>query len=195
MGKALRRGEEAAIARCLEESGVPVYYELHGDACAEGGDLLWIDHDTLAVGLGFRTNEEGLSQLREALEPLGVAVLPVPLPYYGGPDACLHLMSLISLVDHDLAVVYLSLLPVPFWEYLQGKGVELVEVPENEFETMGTNVLAIRPRSCLILEGNPVTQRRLEDAGCEVFTYRGNEVSLKAEGGPTCLTRPVLRSP
>jgi dimethylargininase len=195
MGKALRRGEEAAIARCLEESDVPVHYELHGDACAEGGDLLWIDHDTLAVGLGFRTNEEGLSQLREALEPLGVTVLPVPLPYYDGPDACLHLMSLISLVDHDLAVVYLSLLPVPFWEYLQERAVNLVEVPDDEFQTMGTNVLAIRPRSCVMLEGNPVTQRRLEGAGCEVFTYRGNEVSLKAEGGPTCLTRPVLRTP
>ncbi len=195
MGKPLRRGEEATIARCLEESGVPVHYELHGEACAEGGDLLWIDHDTLAVGLGFRTNEEGLSQLREALEPLGVSCLPVPLPYYGGPEACLHLMSLISLVDHDLAVVYLSLLPVPFWEYLQERGVGLVEVPDDEFQTMGTNVLAIRPRSCVMLEGHPITARRLEEAGCEVFTYRGNEVSLKAEGGPTCLTRPVLRAP
>ncbi len=195
MGKALRRGEEAAIARRLEESGVPVYYELHGDARAEGGDLLWIDHDTLAVGLGFRTNEEGLSQLREALDPLGVTAFPVPLPYYGGPEACLHLMSLISLVDHDAAVVYPRLLPVPFWEYLQQRDFRLVEVPDDEFETMGTNVLAIRPGSCVILEGNATTQRRLEDAGCEVFTYRGNEVSLKAEGGPTCLTRPVLRSP
>jgi dimethylargininase len=195
MGKALRRGEEAAIARCLEGLGVPVYYELHGDARAEGGDLLWIDHDTLAVGLGFRTNEEGLSQLREALDPLGVTVFPVPLPYYGGPEACLHLMSLISLVDHDAAVVYPRLLPVPFWEYLQRRGFRLIEVPDEEFESMGTNVLAIRPGTCVMLEGNATTRRRLEDAGCEVFTYRGNEVSLKAEGGPTCLTRPVLRSP
>jgi N-dimethylarginine dimethylaminohydrolase len=194
MGKSLRRGEEAAVARCLEESGVPVYYELHGDACAEGGDLLWIDHDTLAVGQGFRTNEEGLRQLGEALDPLGVTIMPVPLPYYGGQEACLHLMSLVSLVDHDLAVVYLPLLPVPFWEYLQRRGFRLVEVPDSEFETMGSNVLAIRPGQCVMLEGNPVTRRRLEDAGCEVLTYRGNEVSLKAEGGPTCLTRPVLRS-
>lgn len=194
MGKDLRRGEEAAIARCLEESGVPVYYELHGDACAEGGDLLWIDHDTLAVGQGFRTNEEGLSQLREALDPLEVTIMPVPLPYYGGREACLHLMSLISIVDHDTAVVYLSLLPVPFWRYLKQRGYRLVEVPDEEFETMGTNVLAIRPGHCVMLEGNPTTQRRLEEAGCEVLTYRGNEVSLKAEGGPTCLTRPVLRS-
>jgi dimethylargininase len=193
MGKALRRGEEAALARCLEEAGVPTYYELHGDACAEGGDLLWLDHDTVAVGQGFRTNEEGLRQLREALHPLGVTIMPVPLPYYGGREACLHLMSLISVVDHDLAVVYPRLLPVPFWEYLQQRGFRLVEVPDDEFETMGSNVLAIRPGQCVMLEGNPLTRRRLEDAGYEVLTYRGNEVSLKAEGGPTCLTRPVLR--
>jgi dimethylargininase len=194
MGKALRRGEEPAIARCLEKSGVPVYYELHGDALAESGDLLWIDHDTLAVGLGFRTNAEGLGQLREALVPLGVTVFPVPLPYYGGPEACLHLMSLISLVDYDAAVVYLRLLPVPFWQYLRGRGFRLIEVPDDEFETMGSNVLAIRPGSCVMLEGNFITQRRLEEAGCQVVTYKGSEVSLKAEGGPTCLTRPVLRS-
>lgn len=195
MGKALRRGEEAAMARRLEESGVPVYYELHGDARAEGGDLLWIDHDTLAVGLGFRTNEEGLSQLREALDPLGVTIIPVPLPYYGGQEACLHLMSLVSLVDHDAAVVYPRLLPVPFWEYLQQRGFRLIEVPDEEFETMGPNVLAVAPRKCVMLEGNPITKRRLEGAGCEARTYLGNEVSLKAEGGPTCLTRPILRSP
>jgi len=195
MGKDLRRGEEAAMARRFEELGVPIHYQLHGEARAEGGDLLWVDHDALAVGQGFRTNEQGLRQLREALEPLGVTLIPVPLPYYGGPDACLHLMSLISLVDYRLAVVYLPLLPVPFWQYLMDRGFRLVEVPEEEFESMGTNVLALAPGKCLMLEGNPLTKRRLEEAGCEVFTYKGNEISLKAEGGPTCLTRPILRSP
>jgi dimethylargininase len=195
MGKELRRAEEAAIARCFEELGVPVLYELHGEARAEGGDLLWIDHDTLAVGQGFRTNQEGLRQLGEALEALGVTLIPVPLPYYGGPDACLHLMSLISLVDHDLAVVYLPLLPVPFWHFLTDSGFRFVEVPDEEFQSMGPNVLALAPGKCLMLEGNPLTRRRLEEAGCEVFTYRGNELSIKAEGGPTCLTRPILRSP
>lgn len=193
MGKALRAGEEAAIARSLSRAGVPVYYTLHGDAWAEGGDLLWLDHDTLAAGVGFRTNEEGIRQLREALEPLGVTVLPVPLPYFYGCDACLHLMSLISIVDFRLAVVYLPLLPVPFWRHLVEQGFKLVEVPECEFATMGPNVLALAPGRCLMLEGNPVTKQRLEEAGCTVLTYRGNEISLKAEGGATCLTRPVHR--
>jgi len=195
MGKHLRRGEEAAIARRFGELGVPIPYRLHGEARAEGGDLLWLDHDTLAVGQGFRTNEEGLRQLGEALDPLEVTLIPVPLPYYGGPDACLHLMSLISLVDHDAAVVYLPLLPVPFRRYLMDRGFGFVEVPQEEFESMGTNVLALAPGRCLLLEGNPITKRRLEEAGCQVFTYWGNEISLKAEGGPTCLTRPILRSP
>jgi dimethylargininase len=195
MGKALRQGEEAAIARRFEELGMPVRYTLQGEARAEGGDLLWIDHDTLVVGLGFRTNAEGLRQLREALEGLGITTIPVQLPYYTGPEACLHLMSLISLVDRDAAVVYLPLLPVPFWQYLKDCGFRLIEVPEEEFETMGPNVLALSPGKCLMLEGNPITKQRLEEAGCQVLTYRGTEVSLKAEGGPTCLTRPILRHP
>jgi dimethylargininase len=193
MGKELRRGEEAAMARRLEALGVPVYHTLHGAARAEGGDLLWLDRDTLAVGLGFRTNAEGLHQLGEALEGLGVTVLPMELPYHTGPEACLHLLSLISIVDHDLAVIYPSLLSVPFWQHLRARGFRFVEVPPQEFETMGTNVLALAPGRCLMLEGNPVTRGRLEAAGCEVLTYRGDEISLKAEGGPTCLTRPILR--
>jgi dimethylargininase len=194
MGKALRWGEEAAIARSLEGAGVPVLYALHGEACAEGGDLLWLDHDTLAVGQGFRTNVEGLRQLGEALEHLGVNVLPVPLPYFGGPESCLHLMSLISMIDDDLAVVYPPLLPVPFWEDLGARGIQLVEVPEEEFSSMGPNVLALAPRKCLMLRGNPATKARLEGAGCEVLTYKGDEISLKAEGGATCLTRPIWRA-
>ena len=193
MGKSQRRGEEAAMARRLEELGVPLLYTLHDEARAEGGDLLWMDHDTLAVGLGFRTNAEGLRQLREALTEIGVNLIPVELPYYTGPDACLHLLSLISIVDYHTAVVYPSLLAVPFWQELQQRDFRLIEVPEEEFPTMGTNVLALAPGKCLMLEGNPITKRLLEEAGCEVMTYRGNEISLKAEGGPTCLTRPILR--
>jgi dimethylargininase len=194
MGKQLRRGEEAALARRFEEIGVPILGELHGTATAEGGDLLWLDRRTLAVGQGFRTNAEGLRQLREILAGLGVEILPVPLPYFTGPAACLHLLSLLSLVDRDLAVVYPRLLPVPFWETLRDRGFRLVEVPDEEFPTMGPNVLALAPGRCLMLEGNPVTRRRLEEAGCHVLTYRGREISLKAEGGPTCLTRPVWRA-
>jgi dimethylargininase len=194
MGKALRRGEEEAMARRFKELGIPVLGALHGEATAEGGDLLWIDHDTLAAGHGFRTNAEGLRQLREILDGIGVEVVPVELPYHTGPEACLHLLSLVSLVDHDLAVVYPPLLAVPFWNLLRDRGFRLVEVPEEEFPTQGPNVLALAPRKALMLEDNPVTRRRLEAAGCEVLTYRGREISLKAEGGSTCLTRPLWRA-
>ena len=193
MSKPQRRGEEAAMARRLAALQIPILYTLHDDARAEGGDLLWLDHDTLAVGQGFRPNAEGLRQLQEALTPLGVTVIPVDLPYFTGPEACLHLLSLISLVDEDLAVVYPPLLVVPFWQELQRRGFRLIEAPAEEFLTMGSNVLALAPGQCILLEGNPITQRRLQDAGCQVTTYRGQEISLKAEGGPTCLTRPLLR--
>jgi dimethylargininase len=192
MGKELRRGEEAAMARRFREIGVPVLAELNGEALAEGGDLLWLDSRTLAAGQGFRTNAEGVRQLREILSD--VEVLPVDLPYFTGPEACLHLLSLISIVDRDLAVVYPPLLPVTFWKTLRDRGFRLVEVPEEEFPTMGPNILALAPGRCLMLEGNPVTRDRLERAGCEVLTYRGREISLKAEGGPTCLTRPIRRA-
>jgi len=194
MGKDLRRGEEAALARCLEDLGVPTRFTLEGEALAEGGDLLWLDDATLAVGLGFRTNSEGLRQLREGLATSDIEVVSFDLPYFSGPDACLHLLSLISIVDHDLAVIYPPLLPVPLWEELRRRAFRLIEVPDEEFPTMGPNVLALAPRECLMLEGNPVTQQRLEESGCTVHTYRGQQISLKAEGGPTCLTRPILRS-
>ena len=193
MGKAQRRGEEAAMAHRFESLGIPLLYTLHDEARAEGGDLLWLDHDMLAVGLGFRTNAEGLRQLREALSGIGVSAIPVELPYYTGPETCLHLLSLISIVDHNTAVIYPPLLSVPFWQELERRSFRLIEVPDAEFATMAPNVLALAPGKCLMLEGNPITRRRLEDAGCEVVTYKGNEISLKAEGGATCLTRPILR--
>ena len=193
MGKPLRWGEEQALGRTLERAGVPIVARLHGDALAEGGDLLWLDGETLVVGLGFRTNGEGLRQLGEALGP-SVELVPVELPYFDGPEACLHLMSVISLLDQKLAVVYPRLLPVPFWQLLRGLGFELIEVPDVEFRTHACNVLALEPRHCVMLAGNPITRRRLEAAGCEVRTYVGREITLKAEGGATCLTRPILRT-
>jgi dimethylargininase len=194
MGKELRRGEEQALAEVLQDAGVPILGALHGEARAECGDLLWIDHDTLAAGVGFRTNIEGVRQLSAILSRAGIEVIPVELPYHQGPASCLHLLSLISIVDNELAVVYPPLLSTPFWQLLQERGFRIIEVPEEEFATMGPNVLALSPGRCVMLEGNPVTQGHLEKAGCRVATYRGNEISLKAEGGPTCLTRPVLRS-
>lgn len=194
MGKTLRRGEEDALAAFLEGEGVPVLARIVGEGRVEGGDTMWLDHDTLAVGMGFRTNADGVRQLRAALRPLGVHVLAYDLPWFAGPEACLHLLSLVSPVDVDLAVAYPPLMPTAFWHELERRGVRLLAVPEREFlETQGTNVLAVAPRRCLMLEGNPVTQRLLERAGCEVTTLPGEPLSFKAEGGPTCLTRPVLR--
>jgi len=194
MGKALRRGEEEPLARTLQARGVPIYGRLEGDARAEAGDTMWLDHDTLAVGRGFRTNADGVRQLRALLAPLGVSVLDYDLPYFTGPEACLHLLSLISPVDDDLAVAYPPLMPSAFWAELKRRGVRLLEVPEDEFLlTQATNVLAVAPRRCIMLEGNPVTQELLEMADCEVITFPGGPLSFKAEGGPTCLTRPVWR--
>ena len=196
MGKERRRGEEEPLARALQDCGVPVYGRLDGDARVEGGDTLWLDHETLAVGRGFRTNAEGGRQLRGLLEPLGVTVLDFDLPYFTGPEACLHLLSLISPVDVDLAVAYPPLMPTAFWAELKRRGVRLLEVPEEEFaHTQATNVLTVAPRKCVMLDGNPVTRQLLEMADCEVVTFPGAPLSLKAEGGPTCLTRPVLRDP
>ena len=195
MGKELRRGEEAAIATTFEKLGVPILATLQPPATAEGGDLLWIRPDLLAVGQGFRTNAEGLDQLRGILKEFGVQTLPVELPYFQGFASCLHLMSLISLVDEDLAVIYPRLVPVSFWRHLKDEGIDLIEVPDDEFDRMAPNVLAVAPRDCIMIEGNPVTKQRLEEAGCRVRTYRGTEISRKAEGGATCLTRPILRKP
>jgi len=196
MGKERRRGEEEPLARTLQDCGVPVFGRLQGDARAEGGDTLWLDHDTLAVGRGFRTNAEGVRQLRGLLGPVGVTVLDYDLPYFTGPEACLHLLSLISPVDVDLAVAYQPLMPTAFWAELKRRGIRLVEVPEEEFaRTQAANILTVAPRKCIMLDGSPVTKRLLEMADCEVVTFPGEPLSFKAEGGPTCLTRPVLRDP
>ncbi len=193
MGKELRSGEEAALSGKLKTLGFPVIGSLTEPATMEGGDLLWLDERTLAAGRSFRTNAEGIAQLKVILQELGIQVQAFDLPCLSGPRACLHLLSLISILDRDLAVVYPPLMPVALWEELERREFEIVEVPEQEFATMGPNVLALGPRRCLALEGNLITRMRLEDVGCEVFTYRGRELSLKAEGGPTCLTLPLQR--
>lgn len=194
MGKALRRGEEEALADFLKANGVPILARLHGSARAEGGDLLWLDESTLCVGIGWRTNVEGARQLQAALRPLKVEVISFDLPSAGGAEACLHLQSMVSLLDADLAVVYPSMCAVRFLELLAQRGISWVEVPASEMPTLGCNVLALGPRRAVMLEGNPITQARIEAAGCEVATFRGDELCVKLEGGPTCLTRPVLRA-
>jgi arginine deiminase len=153
-----------------------------------------VDERTLAVGQGFRTNAEGLRQLRELLGDSVDEFISVPLPYWTGPQDCLHLLSFISIVDKDLAVVHSRLMPVPFREWLLERGFQFVEVPDEEYDSLGCNVLAVGPRQCVMLAGNPVTQKRLEEAGAQVWTYEGKDISMKGTGGPTCLTRPILRA-
>ena len=194
MGKPARETEPGAAERSLRAIDVPIVGRIAGPGRMEGGDVAWIDERNLAVGLGYRTNAEGIRQLRALLGSGVDRVVPVPLPHWHGPGDVFHLMSMFSPVDRDLAVVYSPLLPVPFRQLLLKKGYELVEVPDEEFESMGCNVLSVGPRRCVALDGNPVTLRRLEAAGAEVHTYRGREISAKGGGGPTCLTRPLVRS-
>ena len=193
MGKQERAGETAAFEDALKSWGVPVLGRLRGRARAEGGDLLWLDEETLIAGRGFRTNQEGIDQLQDILRPLEVKVLTFDLPYWKGPGEVLHLMSFISLLDVDLAVVYKKLLPVSLYCLLLERGFQLVDIPEEEFPTQGCNVLAISPRRVVILEGNPRTAERLRRAGCFVYELPGYEIAFKGHGGPTCLTRPFLR--
>jgi N-dimethylarginine dimethylaminohydrolase len=193
MGKELRRREVDLLRETLTDLGVPILGEIKAPGTFEGGDSFWIDERTLAVGRGYRTNAEGIEQIRALLAPLGVEVITVDLPHYHGPAECLHLLSLISLLDRDLAVVYLPLLSVHFIRQLRERDIELVEIPDDEFSTQGCNVLALEPRRCLLLEENVESARRLRAAGCEVLTYRGTEISHNRSGGPTCLTRPLLR--
>jgi N-dimethylarginine dimethylaminohydrolase len=194
MGKAARAPEPAAAEKYLAEMGVPVIGKITGDGKLEGGDVLWVGERTLAVGQGFRTNAEGLRQLRVFLDDAVDEIFPVQLPYWTGPQDCLHLLSFISIVDEDLAVVYSRLMPVPFREWLLEHGFNFVEVPDEEYDSLGCNVLAVAPRKCVMLAGNPVTKKRLEEAGAQVWTYEGNDISFKGTGGPTCLTRPILRA-
>jgi len=193
-GKIARRGEGPAIGDALMAWDVPVLGIIDGTATAEGGDLLWLDHDTLAVGRGFRTNAAGIAALRKLLDPLGIEVIAFHLPFWSGPGDVLHLQSFISLLDADLAVVYKKLLPVPFYEVLKARKIELIDIPEAEFPTQGCNVLALAPRRAVMLERNPLTKKALEAAGCVVQVIKGDEIAFKGSGGPTCLTRPLLRA-
>jgi N-dimethylarginine dimethylaminohydrolase len=194
MGKIARQPEPAAQARAFASLAAPpaIAGRIEAPGRLEGGDVVWADDRTLIVGRGYRTNAEGIRQLRHILG-VAVEVVEVPLPHWRGAGDVMHLMSLISPIDDDLAVVYSPLLPVTFVEWLLERGYKLVEVPDDEFDTMGANVLALAPRRCLILAGNRRTRGALESAGAEVAEYEGQEISVKGAGGPTCLTRPILR--
>ena len=190
-GKASRRMEVTPLEMDLAAAGVAIVGSLTGEATAEGGDIVLLDERTVLVGRSYRTNDEGIAQLRDLLP--GMEVIAFDLPHLNGRGEVLHLMSLLSPLAPDLALVYLPLMPARLVELLAERGIGTVEVPDDEFESMGPNVLALAPRVALAIEGNHETRRRMEAAGVEVRTYRGDEISRKGDGGPTCLTRPLLR--
>jgi N-dimethylarginine dimethylaminohydrolase len=190
-GKDSRLGEVTALGAALEAAGVPIAARLKAPATVEGGDTVWLDAATLVVGRSYRTNDAGIAALADALPH--VDVLPFDLPHHRGRGELLHLMSVLSPLDDDLVVGYPPLMPTRLVELLHELEIELVDVPDEEFASQGPNVLALAPRVALALDGNAETRRRMERAGVEVRVFRGEELSLKGEGGPTCLTRPLLR--
>ncbi len=193
MGKEARLGEPEAASDYYEQEHIPILGEITGTGRLEGGDAAWLDCKTLAVGEGYRTNAEGIRQLRDLFRQTDVTLLPVPLPHWQGPGDVLHLMSILSPVGLKTALVYSRLMAVSFRKELLERGFTLIEVPDEEYTSMGGNVLCLGPGRCLMLSGNPQTRRRLEKAGFDVMEYEGKEISIPGSGGPTCLTRPLLR--
>lgn len=193
MGKELRRGEPNATRNYLESIGIPTLGSIGGTGKMEGGDVVWMDERTVAIGRGYRTNDEGIRQFRELAGDLIDEIITVPMPHGDGEEACLHLMSIISMVDEDLAVVYSKYMPVFFREHLLERGIRLIEVTDDEYDYLGSNVLAMGNRKCVVLQGNPKTKAALADAGAEVFEYPGRDLSYFGTGGPTCLTCPLQR--
>ena len=197
MGKPLRRAEAALHIRAYEALGVPVLGQLAGEATVESGDCLWIDPQTLAIGRGARSNQAGIDAVAAILAPHGIRVLAYDLPYWTGPAACLHLMSLISPLAEKLALIHAPLLPYALWAALKARGWELLHAPVEEFTAsngLSLNVLMLKPRDLVMIDGFPRTRALMEAAGCRVQVFEGDALCIACEGGPTCLTRPVLRA-
>jgi len=190
-GKPERVGEEDVLAEWFEENSIPIVGRIESPGTADGGDIFWLTDDILCVGRTLRTNQAGIDQLT-ALVDEQVHVFDVA--YDAGPAECLHLLSTISMVRDDLAVVDLKRLPAGLYSLLVEHGVEMIQIPDDEIESLGPNVLAVRPGVAVLLEGNPGTKSALEAAGVEVHEFSGGEVAVNGSGGPTCLTRPLLRA-
>ncbi len=191
--KQVRAGEPPLLTVQLEDLGVPVAGRLTAPATADGGDMFWLDRTTLAIGRGYRTNQAAIDQIREILAGISVVVEQFDLPHDLGPEYCLHLMSVVSPVRDDLAVVYERLAPVALLQALQARGIEMISVPEEDYASLGCNILAVAPGVVVMAEGNDATAKALRDHGVEVHTYAASEIN-KGEGGPTCLTRPIRRA-
>lgn len=193
-GKGNRLPEAEQEREFCASIGVPTLGEVQSPGKTEAGDIVWLDSGTLLVGNGYRTNLSGISQMRDLLRPHGVEVLAAPLPCGPGPSACLHLMSLISLLDGETALVDLPWLAVETVELLKARGWGFIEIDVSERETLASNVLALGDRRLVAIQENPKTNQRLRDAGFEVYTFPGSEICINGSGGPTCLTRPLFRA-
>lgn len=193
MRKPVRAPEPPVMRRDFERFDVPILGELTQPAYADGGDKVWLDARTLLVGRGYRTNAGAMDQLRGILEPHGVNVISLDLPHYEGPDAVLHLMSVISPISYDLAVVYEHLAPVALIELLDERGIRRITVDEDEMLTQGANILAVAPGEVVLAAGNDKVRAKLDAAGVKVHEFAGTEVAVKGDGGPTCLTQPLWR--
>jgi N-dimethylarginine dimethylaminohydrolase len=189
-GKPGRQGEEAALEAWTKAHGIPTLGRIAAPGTVDGGDAFWLRPDLFCIGHSLRTNALGAGQLASIV---GGDVRIFDLPYAGGPAECLHLLSVVSPVADDLAVVHLPQLPVGLWELMADLGMRTIPVPPDEYATLACNVLAVRPGVVVMVEGNPRTERALREAGCEVHTYAATEIGHNGSGGPTCLTRPILR--
>lgn len=189
-GKLNRRGEEEVLEAWTVAAAIPTLGRITAPGTVDGGDTFWLRPDLFCIGRSLRTNAEGASQLARLV---GGDVRIFDVPYWRGQRELVHLLSLVSPVSDDLAVVYLPLLPAGLWALLGELGITLIEVPEEEYATLGCNVLAIRPGVVVVAAGNPRTRRALEAAGCEVHEFEASEIGHNGSGGPTCLTRPLLR--
>jgi N-dimethylarginine dimethylaminohydrolase len=196
MGKVLREPEPALHEAAYMRMGIPILGRIEAPGMVEGGDCVWVDAHTLAVGRGVRTNQAGIQQLANILSPKGVSVYGFDLPLWHGEDACLHLMSVISPLADDLALVHAPLLPAPFYQMLKARGIRLVKGDADEFAAssgLNLNVLPTAPYEVIAIAGFPKTIAAMEAAGCTVSTFEADALCIACEGGPTCLTRPVLR--
>jgi N-dimethylarginine dimethylaminohydrolase len=192
-GKKNRVDEAVAQGDYFRSLEIPILGAVNAPGRTEAGDILWLDEKTLLVGQGYRTNAEGIGQIRSLLEPHGIDVLSAPLPYGSGPEACLHLMSLISLLDETTALVDLPWMAVETVELLRSRGYQFIEIDPSERDTLACNVLALGGRRLIAIEENRKTNQRLRNAGFDVRTFAGSEICINGAGGPTCLTRPLLR--
>jgi N-dimethylarginine dimethylaminohydrolase len=189
-GKPTRRGEEVELERWVNARGIPTLGRIRAPGTVDGGDTFWLRPDLFCIARTLRTNDAGARQLESIV---GGDVRVFDVPFWRGPAELLHLLSVISPVADDLAVVYLPLLPAGIWELLGDLGIRLINVPDEEVPSLGCNVLAVRPGVCVVADGNRVTRRALEAAGCEVHAYAAREIGINGSGGPTCLARPILR--